>query len=119
MELTEGEINIIDNSNDASDVHDIMRRYGYDGFVYENLHEDPGSTSYIAITKSSIKSATDNVGQFNTYNNDIRYQRKPVVRKVSELYSQIASIPFVSMNNSVEAYAKIYENGHEWQNKCK
>lgn len=47
-------------------------REGYDGAVIDD--EEFKGTSYIAFSSNQIKSATDNVGTFDTENDDIRFQ---------------------------------------------
>lgn len=54
---------------------DALRKAGYDGIILVN---DAGSwgrstDAYIALDPEQVKSATDNVGTFNRYNQDIRY----------------------------------------------
>lgn len=49
---------------------------GYDGVVYKNDHEGSGD-SYIVFSPAQIKSATDNNGDFDSANPDIRYSVKP------------------------------------------
>jgi len=44
---------------------DILRNYGYDGFIYKNTVEDVGSTSYCVFEPTQIKSAIGNSGNFN------------------------------------------------------
>lgn len=51
-----------------------------DGFIAENIIEGglvselPSSTTYVVFLPNQIKSATDNVGTFDSGNDDIRYQ---------------------------------------------
>ena len=49
---------------------------GYDGIVYENKYEDPlhPADSWIAFDPEQIKSATDNVGTYDSTRRDIRYR---------------------------------------------
>ncbi|NLE03086.1 MAG: hypothetical protein GX640_24715, partial [Fibrobacter sp.] len=49
---------------------DIIRKHGYDGFVYTNEMEDPGSDSYIALEPTQLKSI-DNQGTFDPENPNI------------------------------------------------
>lgn len=53
-----------------------MRKYlqslGYDGIVYENNWEGAGD-SFIAFESGQLKSATDNIGLFDSQNPDIRF----------------------------------------------
>lgn len=51
----------------------ILKEKGFDGIVYRNLIEDKGSDSYIAFEPTQIKSATDNSGDFDPSNPDIRF----------------------------------------------
>ena len=51
----------------------VLEGKGYDGFVYKNTIEGPGSLSYVAFEPSQIKSATGNTGAFDASNQDIRY----------------------------------------------
>jgi len=45
---------------------------GYDGIVYNNVVEDPGSDSYIVFNPSQVKSAIGNKGTFDPDTRDIR-----------------------------------------------
>lgn len=47
------------------DIIENLKRAGYDGIVYRNNVEDPGSTSYVAFTPEQIKSAIGNRGTFD------------------------------------------------------
>ena len=60
---------------DAGDDWNSLRAYGdTDGFVYKNEYEDEGSDSYVAFSPNQIKSATDNNGEFNPDDPDIRFR---------------------------------------------
>ncbi|MFA5527764.1 MAG: hypothetical protein WC996_04040 [Peptostreptococcales bacterium] len=64
---------------------ELYNKYGIDGIVYENKHEDKGSTSYIAFSPEQIKSI-DNLNP--TKDKDIRYSVKD--SKGNELSEQQA-----------------------------
>ena len=53
-------------------------REGYDGIVYENKYEDPShpADSWIAFSPEQIKSATDNIGTYDSTRKDIRYREQ-------------------------------------------
>ena len=44
---------------EAQSVRDIYKKHGFDGVIYTNIAEDPGSLSIIAIDDSSLKLAAD------------------------------------------------------------
>ncbi len=55
-------------------VRDLLQSLGFDGIKYLNTFEGDGNSySYIVFEPSQIKSATDNIGTFNSSNPDIRY----------------------------------------------
>lgn len=49
-------------------VQGIIERAGYDGIIYKNMAEDPGSISYIIFHPEQAKSATSNTGAFGIDN---------------------------------------------------
>jgi len=59
----------------AGRLADVMLREGYDGFVYENLVEDAGQDSYIAVDASQVKSV-HNQGTFDPMETSILHQDK-------------------------------------------
>ena len=61
-----------DTPNWASEVAKAKEQ-SYDGLAYKNLYEDMGSESYVAFSPNQIKSATENIGTFDSANDDIRY----------------------------------------------
>lgn len=63
----------IDLDADWSGDIQSAKENGFDGLIYMNDVEDPGSTSYVAFEPNQIKSATENVGTFDAENNDIRF----------------------------------------------
>ena len=56
----------------ARQVHKAIKE-GYDGVIYENLYDPYLANNYGVFNPNQIKSATDNIGTFNTNNPDIRY----------------------------------------------
>lgn len=52
-------------------LREILEAKGYDGIVYSNEVEDPGSTSFIVFRPSQIKSATRNLGLYDPRNPNI------------------------------------------------
>lgn len=52
----------------------IIREAGFDGLSYENLIEDPGSTSYVALEPGQLKSPF-NAGEWDANNIDILQQK--------------------------------------------
>jgi len=62
-----------DDAEKAGRLADEMLKAGYDGFVYENLVEDAGSTSYIVVDPSQVKSQF-NKGTFDPYETNILFQ---------------------------------------------
>ena len=54
----------------------VLEKKGYDGFVYENEQEDPGSDSYVVLSPTQIKSATENTGSFSPSDPRIRYSKQ-------------------------------------------
>lgn len=54
----------------------VLEKKGYDGFVYENEQEDPGSDSYVVLSPTQIKSATENTGAFSLTDPRIRYSKR-------------------------------------------
>lgn len=58
---------------------ELLERKGYDGFVYENSIEDPGSQSYIALRQSQIKSVW-NRGEY--MGNDVHFSGIPTVEEM-------------------------------------
>lgn len=74
--ITEQELETLEgdnyDGNTTKEVTKLLNKYGYDGFKYINAEEDEGSTSWIAVTKNSIKSV-DSRG-FNNSSNNIYYQ---------------------------------------------
>ena len=53
----------------------IAKKEKFDGLVYRNIFEGEGD-SYVAFNPNQIKSATDNVGTFDSANDDIRFSYK-------------------------------------------
>ena len=49
----------------------VLNQAGYDGLAYKNAVEDPGSMSFIALSPHQVKSATGNIGAYDTSNPDI------------------------------------------------
>ena len=64
----------------TKELSDLLKKYGFDGFKYINQTEDIGSTSYIALTKSSIKSTK--AEEFNINKDNINYQSQAFYDKV-------------------------------------
>ena len=60
-------------SNQHISLRRLLEIGGYDGWMYENFVEDAGSISWVALSPNQIKSATDNNGEFNPENDDIRF----------------------------------------------
>lgn len=58
-----------------AELRDELRDRGYDGIVYENRVEDPGSTSWIAFRSEQIKSATGNRGTFDPGDPRVNFNR--------------------------------------------
>ena len=84
------------------------REKGHDGLIVSNIIEGgytgelrngsevQPSTDYVTFSPNQIKSATDNVGSFDSNNNDIRFSRLPkapedneATRKLQELWDSI------------------------------
>lgn len=59
-----------------STVDAMLREHGYDGLVYKNIVEGPGTDSWIIIDPGQVKSATANRGTFDPNNPDIRFMAK-------------------------------------------
>lgn len=67
-------LNVYDNEDkrfDMRPVVDLLKKKGYDGIVYENAVEDPGSDTYIPFEPTQIKSAIANEGSFDAKNPNI------------------------------------------------
>ena len=62
-------------SNQHISLRRLLEIGGYDGWKYENFVEDAGSISWVALSPSQIKSATDNTGLFSE-SDDIRYSSR-------------------------------------------
>ena len=59
---------------------EYARVNGYDGVIFKNVRDGPGYEAistradvFASFNSNQIKSATDNIGTFNTNNSDIRY----------------------------------------------
>ncbi len=82
---------------------------GFDGVIQEF---DNGITHYVAWFSNQIKSATNNNGEFDTKNNDIRFQInqsnkiKETENKVKEVYMNLQNpidfVPLYSEKQSLE-----------------
>ena len=55
----------------------------FDGLIYRNIFEGEGD-SYVAFKPNQIKSATDNIGTFDSANDDIRFSIKAVNTAIDE-----------------------------------
>ena len=59
--------NVIDAENTAGEgdevIFDAMRKAGYDGFFYRNLHEDPGSLSWVILDPAQIHVVRDGLAK--------------------------------------------------------
>lgn len=56
-------------------IADKLEDMGYDGVVYKNTTEGDLADSYIALRPWQVKSAIGNNGEFDPWNNDIRFSR--------------------------------------------
>lgn len=82
-----------------SELRKLMQELGYDGTVYKNEVEE-GGDSYSFINPNQIKSATDNIGTFDSNNPDIRYRKVP---SIAELRAKEKSA-YERFNNDIEEY---------------
>ena len=70
----------VDERGWAKAVRDAIGE-GHDGIVYTNKYEDKGSESWIAFYPHQVKSATDNVGDFDRSNPDILHSKADLSRR--------------------------------------
>ena len=61
----------------------ILKKYGYDGLVYENEREGEGK-SYVPFDPTQIKSATENIGTYDVSNPDVRYSLPPLSKDIED-----------------------------------
>ena len=60
--------------NESEQILEFARSNGYDGLMFEDTSGDQGAANlYVVFRADQIKSATDNSGQFDRNNPDIRY----------------------------------------------
>lgn len=63
------------NSNFLFGLSKKINRHGYDGILLEAGFDTLGEQKlYLAFEPNQVKSATDNIGQFNSKNSDIRFE---------------------------------------------
>ncbi|MBE6181270.1 MAG: hypothetical protein E7148_01045 [Rikenellaceae bacterium] len=80
---------------------EALRNAGYDGVIFND-------TEFVVYNPSQIKSATDNIGTFNSSNDDIRYRRASVAPPSSGVARQKYNKAVRSYNKSGEI--KRFEN---------
>ena len=89
--ISEREYDEVFNARDSNDaLRALLLAKGYDGVVYKNEAEGEGD-SWIAFRPEQIKSATDNNGQFDGDNPDIRFSQS--AEFVSQLMRSIEGAP--------------------------
>ena len=90
-------------------LEEYARNNGYDGVIVKNvldigpygrLEAHKFSTIVAAINSNQIKSATDNIGTFDSNNPDIRYRKVP---SIAELRAKEKSA-YERFNNDIEEY---------------
>lgn len=71
------------NIKDTYDWAKYAENKGYDGVIFENVRDgadfsalDKDTNNFVAFAANQIKSATDNVGTFDSDNDDIRYSKR-------------------------------------------
>jgi hypothetical protein len=84
--ITPREGYLIRERNNGQALIDALKKKGYDGFVYTNSVEDPGSTSYIPFDPEQIKSVY-NRGTWNKNDPRIDYSAVQVSDTPKEFYS--------------------------------
>lgn len=64
-------------------LREMLEAKGFDGLVYPNTYEGPGSFSYVVFRSSQIKSALTNSGAYCPENPDITDRVAPITRKAA------------------------------------
>ena len=89
-----------DNKEAAERLTEKWKAKGYDGFVAEAPN---GATWWVAFEPTQIKSATDNVGTFDSKNPDIRYSVSPVYTGSAADYDK-PSLHYVGSGEGAQVY---------------
>lgn len=80
-----------------------LEELGYDGLIGKNIIEGgsaelrngdvpPVSTDYVTLKANQIKSATENIGSFDTANNNILFQRSSYYSRETQQHYEAASL---------------------------
>ena len=72
-----------DDATVAAEIKAKLIEKGFDGVEIE---WEGSGTQYVALNPNQIKSATDNVGTFDTNNPDIRFSRNSTLEKLRDIY---------------------------------
>ena len=104
--------------NSNQEITPFLKEQGYDGII---MRDKTGNiTLAVAYDPVQIKSATDNIGTFDSNNNDIRYQkRRKTVAEETEAFREIqraheALRPGVDMLNELLQYQEESGKGERY-----
>jgi len=94
----------------ADEYKNLLTDGGIDGMIIENDEEFDGSTSFVVFEPNQIKSATDNVGTFDSNNPDIRYS-KTNKAKGSTITTPKQVVATLQQRLGKETVAKLVKSG--------
>ena len=96
---------------------------GFDGVIFKNITDNGGNNLnvsnkavnvYVAFDSNQIKSATDNIGTFDTANDDIRFQASGIIsytEKEKDNWKKSHSIIIYESDNQFENFVdRVLEN---------